>query len=626
MSVADIQIAPVPGHDQHDDEHKQNFWTRYIFSTDHKTIGKQFLVVGIFWAVIGGLLSILIRLQLGMPASSLAWLEPVLGQWIVEGKLDPGFYLGAVTMHGTIMMFLVLTAGLSGTFSNFLIPLQIGARDMASPFMNMLSFWFYMLSSVVFFISFFVESGPAMGGWTVYPPLSALPQAISGSGLGMTLYIIGFILFIASTLMGGLNYITTVINMRTKGMSMAKMPLTVWALFLTAIIATLSFPVLFAALLLLLFDRSFGTSFYLSEIFIAGEALPNIGGSPVLYQHLFWFLGHPEVYIIFLPALGLTSEIVATNARKPIFGYKAMIISMAGIVILSFVVWAHHMFTSGMNPFLGTAFMVTTLAIAIPSAIKVFNYITTLWGGNIRFTSAMLFSIGLISFIISGGLTGIILGNAPLDIHLHDTYFVVAHFHLVMGVLAFFGTFAGVYHWFPKMFGRMMHEGLGKLHFWITLTGSYLMFIPMHYIGYAGYPRRYYSFTNFEYMDNFVNLNWFISIAAIVTASAQLIFLFNFFYSIWRGRRASANPWGSNTLEWTTEKIVPGHGNWEGSIPRVFRWPYDYSKPGAQEDFIPQTIPLKETIASNTDYENQRLIHLENGHETHKIDGASTGE
>jgi cytochrome c oxidase subunit 1 len=596
--------APLIHEEEHEHVHG-NFWTTYIFSTDHKIIGKQFLITGIFWAVIGGLLSILIRLQLGMPDGDLSWLQPVLGKWIVDGKLDPEFYLGAVTMHGTIMMFLVLTAGLSGTFSNFLIPLQIGARDMASPFMNMLSYWFFFLSSVLFFTSFFVESGPAMGGWTIYPPLSALPKAVSGSGTGMTLYIFGFITFIASTMLGGINYISTIINMRVKGMSMTKMPLTMWALFFTAIIALLSFPVLFSALLLLLFDRSFGTSFYLSDIYIAGEAMANVGGSPVLYQHLFWFLGHPEVYIIFLPALGLTSEIVATNARKPIFGYKAMIGSMLGIVFLSFIVWAHHMFTSGMNPFIGKAFMITTLVIAVPSAVKVFNYITTLWNGNIRFTSAMLFSIGLISFIISGGLTGIILGNAPLDIHLHDTYFVVAHFHLVMGTLAFFGTFAGVYHWFPKMFGRMMNERLGQIHFWVTFVGSYLMFIPMHFIGYAGFPRRYYAFTNFDYMNSFGDLNWFISVAAIVTAFAQLLFLFNFFYSMFRGKKAPQNPWGSNSLEWTTPAGIPGHGNWPGEIPEVHRWPYDYSKPGAAEDYIPQNIPLTETPESNTPLEKE---------------------
>jgi cytochrome c oxidase subunit 1 len=596
------------GDHAHEDEHVHgNFWTTYIFSTDHKVIGKQFLLTGMFWAIVGGLLSVLIRLQLGSPDADLSWLQPVLGKWIVEGKLDPEFYLGAVTMHGTIMMFLVLTAGLSGTFSNFLIPLQIGARDMASPFMNMLSYWFFFLSSVLFFVSFFVESGPAMGGWVIYPPLSALPQAVSGSGLGMTLYIFGFIAFIVSTMLGGINYITTIINMRAKGMAMTKLPLTIWALFFTAIIALLSFPVLFAALLLLLFDRSFGTSFYLSDIYIGGEALANVGGSPILYQHLFWFLGHPEVYIIFLPALGLTSEIVATNSRKPIFGYKAMIGSMLGIVVLSFMVWAHHMFTSGMNPFLGKIFIITTLVIAVPSAVKVFNYITTLWNGNIRFTSAMLFSIGLISFIISGGLTGIILGNAPLDIHLHDTYFVVAHFHLVMGTLAFFGTFAGVYHWFPKLFGRMMNEKLGRVHFWVTFAGSYLMFIPMHFIGYAGFPRRYYAFTNFDYMNNFANLNWFITVAAIITASMQLVFLFNFFYSMFWGRKAPQNPWGSNSLEWTTPAGIPGHGNWPGEIPEVHRWPYDYSKPGAPEDFIPQHIPLTETPESNTLLEKEKL-------------------
>lgn len=596
------------GDHAHEDEHVHgNFWTTYIFSTDHKVIGKQFLLTGMFWAVVGGLLSVLIRLQLGSPDADLSWLQPVLGKWIVEGKLDPEFYLGVVTMHGTIMMFLVLTAGLSGTFSNFLIPLQIGARDMASPFMNMLSYWFFFLSSVLFFVSFFVESGPAMGGWTIYPPLSALPQAVSGSGLGMTLYIFGFIAFIVSTMLGGINYITTIINMRAKGMAMTKLPLTIWALFFTAIIALLSFPVLFGALLLLLFDRSFGTSFYLSDIYIGGEALANVGGSPILYQHLFWFLGHPEVYIIFLPALGLTSEIVATNARKPIFGYKAMIGSMLGIVVLSFIVWAHHMFTSGMNPFLGKIFIITTLVIAVPSAVKVFNYITTLWNGNIRFTSAMLFSIGLISFIISGGLTGIILGNAPLDIHLHDTYFVVAHFHLVMGTLAFFGTFAGVYHWFPKMFGRMMNEKLGRVHFWVTFAGSYLMFVPMHFIGYAGFPRRYYAFTNFDYMNNFANLNWFITVAAIITASMQLVFLFNFFYSMFWGRKAPQNPWESNSLEWTTPAGIPGHGNWPGEIPEVHRWPYDYSKPGAPEDFIPQHIPLTETPESNTLLEKEKL-------------------
>lgn len=588
-----------------------NFWTKYVFSADHKVISKQFLLLSIFWAVVAGILSLLVRLQLGFEDANMEWLRPILGRWIEEnGQLDPEFYLASVTMHGFIMMFLVLTAGLSGTFSNLLIPLMIGARDMASPFVNMMSFWFYALASVFFGLTFFVETGPPMGGWVVYPPLSVLPQAVQGSGMGMTLYILGFILFIASTLMGGINYITTVLNHRTAGMSMSKLPLTIWALFLTAILALLSFPVLFSAMLLLLFDRSFGTSFYLSSIYINGEALPHMGGSPILYQHLFWFLGHPEVYIIFLPPLGLASDIISTNARKPIFGYKFMVLSLVGIVFLSFVTWAHHMFSSGMHPFLGSVFTVTTVLIAIPSAIKVFNYIATLWGGSIHFTSAMLFAIGLVSFMISGGLTGIILGNAPLDIHIHDTYFVVAHFHLVMGVLAFFGVFGGVYHWFPKMFGRMMHEGLGKIHFWMTFLGAYIIFIPMHFIGYAGFPRRYYNFTNFDYMDRFTNLNLFITIAAFLTVFAQLIFLYNFFHSMIRGKKAPKNPWNATTLEWTTEAGDPGHGNWKGPVPKVYRWAYDYSKPNADKDFIPQNVPLSETPKSNTAYENKYLKSL----------------
>jgi cytochrome c oxidase subunit 1 len=589
--------------EDHAHEHHDSFITKYIFTTDHKMIGKQFLITGIFWAIIGGGLSLIFRLQLGFPEAQLEWLRPILGNWITTtGKLDPEFYLALVTMHGTIMVFFVLTAGLSGTFSNFLIPLQIGARDMASGFMNMLSYWFFFASSVVMFISLFISTGPASGGWVIYPPLSALPQAMSGSGLGMTMWLVAMALFIVSTLLGGINYITTIINLRTKGMSFTKLPLTIWAFFLTAVIGLLSFPVLFGAALLLIFDRSFGTSFYLSDIYIAGEALPNMGGSPVLFQHLFWFLGHPEVYIVLLPALGITSEIIATNSRKPIFGYKAMIISMLGITVLSFVVWAHHMFVSGMNPFLGSIFMLLTLIIAVPSAVKVFNYLTTLWKGNIIFTPAMLFSIGLVSFFISGGLTGLFVGNSAIDIQLHDTYFIVAHFHLVMGSASFFGMLAGIYHWFPKMFGRMMDNKLGYIHFWLSFVGIYLVFFPMHYIGIAGFPRRYYSFTNFDAFSTFVDLNSFVSIAAIITFAAQFIFLFNFFYSMYRGKKATANPWHSNTLEWTTP-INPGHGNWPGAIPSVHRWAYDYSKPGAKEDFIPQTVPLSETPESNLPHE-----------------------
>ena len=581
-------------HDDHDHEHHETFITKYIFSLDHKTIAKQFLITGIIWAIIGAGFSAIFRLQLGFPEADLSWLRPLLGKWIQpEGSLDPQFYLALVTMHGTIMVFFVLTAGLSGTFSNFLIPLQIGARDMASGFMNMLSYWFFFLSSVIMFISLFLETGPASGGWVVYPPLSALPQAMDGSGLGMTLWLTAIVFFIVSSLLGGINYITTIINLRTKGMTFSRLPLTIWSFFLTAVIGVLSFPVLFAAALLLVFDRSFGTSFYLSEIYIGGEALPNVGGSPILYQHLFWFLGHPEVYIVLLPALGITSEIIATNSRKPIFGYKAMIISMLGITVLSFVVWAHHMFVSGLSPFLGSIFMFLTLIIAIPSAVKVFNYLTTLWKGNIVFTPAMLFSIGLVSVFISGGITGIFLGNSAIDIQLHDTYFVVAHFHLVMGAASSFGLLAGVYHWFPKMFGRMLNKNLGYIHFWITAVCAYGVFFPMHFIGMAGLPRRYYTNSNFPLFDDLANVNVIISIFALVGGVVQIIYLYNFFSSIFYGKRTVQNPWKSTTLEWTAP-VEHMHGNWPGEIPHVHRWPYDYSKPGHDVDFVPQNIPLKD--------------------------------
>ena len=552
-------------------------------------ISKQFLITGIIMGIVGMGMSLLFRLQLAWPDEQFGLLEMLLGKWAVDGKLDPNFYMGLVTIHGTIMVFYVLTAGLSGTFSNLLIPLQLGARDMASPFMNMLSYWFFLASSVVLLISVGVETGPASGGWTVYPPLSALEKAMPGSGLGMTLWLVAIALFIISALLGGINYISTVLNQRTKGMSMNRMPLTIWAFFFTAILGLLSFPVLLGAALFLIFDRSFGTSFYLSDIFLEGVgALENVGGSPVLYQHLFWFLGHPEVYIILMPALGITSEVISTNARKPIFGYTAMIISLMGISVLSFIVWGHHMFITGMNPFLGSVFMILTLIIAVPSAVKAFNYLTTLWRGNLRFTPAMLFSIGLVSFFISGGLTGIYLGNAAMDIQLHDSYFVVAHFHLVMGSAAIFGMFAGIYHWFPRMYGRMMNNTLGYFHFWITFITAYLVFFPMHFMGLAGVPRRYYQFTLVEDFNIWMDVNKLITVSAIVAGFAQLLFLYNFFVSIFRGKKAEQNPWQSNTLEWTSPMDVRLHGNWPHELPTVYRGPYEYSRPDRESDFFPQ--------------------------------------
>jgi len=607
MSVVETGIDAVVHEDENVHHDEQNFWRKYIFSEDHKVIAKQYLITGIFWAILGIAMSSVFRLQLGFPNADNSWLKPFLGKWIDEaGKIDPNFYLALVTMLGTIMVFFVLTAGLSGTFSNFLIPLQIGARDMASGFLNMLSYWFFFIASVIMFSSLFLQMGPAAGGWVIYPPLSALPQAHPGSGMGMTLWLTSMTLFIVSQLLGGINYITTVINLRTRGMTFSRLPLTIWAFMITAILGLISFPVLLSATLLLIFDRHFGTSFYLSEIYIGGEALPNVGGSPILFQHLFWFLGHPEVYIVLLPALGITSEIIATNSRKPIFGYRAMIASMLGIAFLAFVVWGHHMFVTGMNPFLGSVFMFLTLIIAVPSAVKAFNYITTLWQGNIVFTPAMLFSIGLVSFFVSGGLTGIILGNSALDIQLHDTYFVVAHFHIVMGAASAFGLFAGVYHWFPKMFGRMMNNTLGQVHFWLTFIGIYLVFFPMHYIGIAGFPRRYYQFTSYDFTKSFTDLNMFVTIAAVFTFFAQFIFLWNFFSSIFRGKKAPQNPWRSNTLEWTAP-VNPGHGNWPGEIPAVYRWSYDYSKPGAPEDFIPQNVPYSQTLESNLPHENEQI-------------------
>lgn len=586
-------------HDHHHgDKYQTNFIFHYIFSMDHKIIARQFLITGIIWAVIGAAMSVVFRLQLGFPEESLTWIKPFLGKWIVVdpttgiGKLAPEFYYALVTMHGTIIVFFVLTAGLSGTFSNLLIPLQIGARDMASPFMNMLSYWFFFLAGIVMFYSLFLSTGPFSGGWVAYPPLSALPQASSGSGTGMTLWLVSLTLFVVSVLLGGINYITTVLNLRTKGMSMWRMPLPIWAFLVTAILGLLSFPVLASGFFMLIFDRSLGTSFFLSDIFIAGQALDRVGGSPILFQHLFWFLGHPEVYIIILPAMGLVSEVMSVHARKPIFGYRAMVYSIMAIGFLSFIVWAHHMFMAGVNPFLSNFFVVFTLIIAVPSAVKVFNWITTLYGGNIRLNTPMLFAIGFVSLFISGGLTGIFLGNSAIDIVMHDTYFVVAHFHIVMGVAAFFGMFAGVYHWYPKMYGRFMNETLGKIHFWGTIISAYAIFWPMHYIGMAGVPRRYYSFDAFDAFKHFTEVNKFITVFAIIAFFIQLVFVINFFYSIWYGKKVkSKNPWQANTLEWTTP-IEPIHGNWPGNLPVVHRWAYDYNKD--DREFVQQHIPLKE--------------------------------
>lgn len=595
-------VEHAHAHDTHEEHHhhEETFLTKYIFSQDHKMIGKQFLITGIFWGIVGGLLSVLFRLQLGWPNETFPFLETFLGKWAEGGKISNEFYYALVTMHGTILVFFVLTGGLSGTFANLLIPYQIGARDMASPFINMLSYWFFLAAGVVMLFSFFVQTGPASGGWTAYPPLNGLRDTSVnlGSGIGFDLWILGMSLFIVSALLGGLNYVATVLNMRTKGMTMMKLPLTVWALMFTAVIGILSFPALLAGAVLLEFDRLLDTSFYLNNIIINGQLLGYKGGSPILFQHLFWFLGHPEVYIIILPAMGLVSEVLSVHSRKPIFGYKAMVLSIIAILVLSFIVWAHHMFVTGLNPNLGAIFTLFTLLIAIPSAIKVFNWIGTIWRGKVRLSSAALFAIGFVSMFITGGLTGIALGNSAIDIQLHDTMFVVAHFHIVMGVAAFFGMFAGVYHWFPRMYGKYMNETLGQIHFYITLVGAYAIFFPMHFM--TGLPRRYYTYANFETFNNFDSLAAFISVAAIIVFLGQLVFVVNFFYSIFKGRELKgekkadgyeyANPWGSTTMEWTAP-VDRLHGNWPNEIPAVHRWPYDFNVNG--KEFIQQTEPLK---------------------------------
>ena len=585
----------------HEAEHAHHpqlgFWRKYIFSTDHKVIGIQYMITAMAMAVIGGALSMLMRLQLAWPSKAATlWgiLMPRAFDLLPDGTavMKPEFYISLVTMHGTIMVFFLFTAVLTGGFGNFLIPLQIGARDMAFPFLNALSYWIFLLSCIVIFSALFVQGGAPLGGWTSYAPLSAVPAAGgTNQETGMTLWIAAIALFTASGLMGGLNYITTILTMRTKGLSMMRLPLTQWSLLITAILALLAFPVLLAAAILLVFDRSAGTSFFIPAGIIMNQMpIDHSGGHPLLWQHLFWFFGHPEVYIVVLPAMGMASDILSTFCRKPIFSYRMMVYSMTAIAGLSFIVWGHHMFVSGMSPFLGSVFTMTTLLIAVPSAVKTFNWLGTVWGARIRFTSPALFAIGFVSLFVSGGLSGIFLGTSAADIQLQDTYFVVAHFHLVMAIAPLFAAFAGVYYWFPKMFGRFMNETLGKIHFWLSFVGVYCVFFPMHTQGIGGQMRRLYDPTQYAFLVPQQPVNVFISVAAFILGGAQLIFLFNFFFSVFGGRRVlENNPWKATTLEWTTP-CPTGHGNFGEELPTVHRWAFDYSVPGAAEDFIPQNV------------------------------------
>jgi len=579
------------------------FIWKYVFSKDHKVIGIQYYVTAMLMALIAGLLAMLIRVQLAWPEVNWGIIGKLLPMGFQGGDgqpyvMNPEFYAMLFTMHGTIMVFFVLsTAPVSG-FGNLLIPLQVGARDMAFPFLNGLSFWTFFCGCVTILTSFFVGAGAAAGGWTSYPPLSALRGAVPGSQIGQTFWIIAMVFFIASFTMGGLNFVTTIINLRTKGLSLLRMPLTLWSMFLVAILGLLAFPALTGASLMLLLDRHFGTSFFLPTGLVLNNA-PMVGangqfvhqnGSPLLWQHLFWFLGHPEVYILMLPALGFTSDILTTFCRKALFGYKAMVGAMVAISGLSFIVWGHHMFVSGMNPHLAMAFAVGTILIAVPSAVKVFNWLATLWQSRIQYKTPMLWGMGVVSLFISGGLSGVWLGQSAPDIQLHDTFFVVAHFHLIMAGAALFGVFGATAMWFPKMFGRLMNDTLGKWHFWFTFVTYYGTFFPMHYIGLAGHMRRIYDPYQYEFLKNLAPLNHFITISALILGASQIIFFVNFFWSAFKGQKATENPWNANGLEWTTSSPPP-HGNWPGAIPEVHRWPYEYSNPSAPKDFVMQHEP-----------------------------------
>jgi cytochrome c oxidase subunit 1 len=567
----------------HTHHEPQSFWTKYIFSQDHKVIAIQYTITALLVGLFGLVLSWLMRLQLGFPGSF--------------QFLNPGSYYQMLTQHGMIMIVYLLTAILLGGFGNYLIPLMIGARDMAFPFLNMLSYWVYLLSVIVLMAAFFVPGGPTGAGWTLYPPLSALPNAAPGSGWGIKLMLISLVIFIAAATMGGLNYVTTVLQCRTKGMTLMRMPLSVWGIFIASVMALFAFPALFAGGVMLLFDNLLGTSFFIPAVTLFGQQLPREGGNPLLFQHLFWYFGHPEVYVVILPAMGIASDLISTHARKPIFGYKAMVLALAAIAFIGFIVWAHHMFVSGMNPYFGFFFAVSTLIIAIPSAVKVYNWLLTLWRGNIRLNVPMLFGIGWISTFIIGGLTGLPLGNVVADVPLHDTYFVVGHFHLVMGVAALMAIFGGIYHWFPKVTGRMLNETLGKLHFWVTFVGAYAIFFPMFLMGILGVPRRYFDFNALQYLPPQTHaLNIAITVAALAVGAAQLIFLGNLIWSALWGKRAEANPWGATTLEWQTPTTPPPHGNWGAQTPTVYRWAYDYSVPGAERDFIPQNVPTEQVL------------------------------
>ncbi|MGX5732887.1 cytochrome c oxidase subunit I [Bosea thiooxidans] len=557
--------------------HPKSWITKYVFSQDAKIIAIQYSTVALSIGLVALVLSWLMRLQLGFPGTF--------------SFIDPDRYYQFITMHGMIMVIYLLTALFLGGFGNYLIPLMLGARDMVFPYVNMLSFWIYLLAVLVLVAGFFVPGGPTGAGWTLYPPQAILSNT-PGQQWGIIVMLASLILFIIGFTMGGLNYVVTVLQGRARGMTLMRMPLTIWGIFTATVMALLAFPALFVGAVMMLLDRLIGTSFFMPAMVAMGERLAYKGGSPILFQHLFWFFGHPEVYIVALPAFGIVSDLISTHARKNIFGYRMMVWALVAIGALSFVVWAHHMYVSGMHPAFGFFFATTTLIIAIPTAIKVYNWVLTLWRGDIHFTVPMLFALGFIVTFVNGGLTGLFLGNVVVDVPLSDTMFVVAHFHMVMGVAPIMVIFGAIYHWYPKVTGRMLDDTLGKLHFWVTFLGAYLIFFPMHYIGLMGVPRRYHEIGGMAFVPpSAATLNAFITVAALVVGAAQIVFLFNLVWSFRRGRPSGGNPWRATTLEWQTPQTPPAHGNWGKTLPVVYRWAYDYSVPGAAQDFLPQNQP-----------------------------------
>ncbi len=570
-----IPALEVPPQDLY---HAKSFWTRWIFCQDAKVIGIQYSLTAIAIGLVALVLSWMMRLQLGFPE-----LVPFLGA---------AEYYQFVTMHGMIMVIYLLTALFLGGFGNYLIPLMVGARDMVFPYVNMISFWVYLLAVLVLVASFFVPGGPTGAGWTLYPPQAITSGTPGGDGLGIILMLVSLSIFVIGFTMGGLNYVITILQARTRGMTLMRMPLTIWGIFTATVLALFAFPALIVSCIMMTLDNLIGTSFFMPAIVEFGEQSEYSGGSPILFQHLFWFFGHPEVYIVALPAFGIVSDLISIHARKNIFGYRMMVWAIVIIGALSFVVWAHHMYVAGMNPWFGFFFATTTLIIAVPTAIKVYNWVITLWRGNIRLTIPMLFALGFIVTFVNGGITGLFLGNVIVDVPLSDTYFVVAHFHMVMGIAPVLVVFGAIYHWYPLITGRFLNQGLGKLHFWVTFLGSYAIYFPMHYLGFVGVPRRYYEMYDSEFMAVSTNyLNQFITVVALIVGFVQLVFLYNLIVSSKFGKKAGKNPWEACSLEWRTAEVPPGHGNFGKELPVVHRWAYDFNVPGASEDFIPQDVP-----------------------------------